>query len=286
MPKSDLLAVLGQRATESGVDVVSNEADIAYDAMFGIKRKKADQTISMLRLSDLVGYTKHPFKAYQGDQLQMLAKSIFQQGLQQPIIVRPLAEDKYEILAGHNRVEAFRLNKQNIIPAIVVFADSEQAAMIVTETNLRQRQKLLPSEKAFAYKLQMHAAKCRVENNDGALGPNTSSDLAQVELRHSRDIVAAQNAVDKNEITRHIRLTCLHPNLLQLVDENKLAFIAAVGLSYLSEVQQETIYQYFIVEHRDKLSIEIVNCIRGAIDKGNSCDDKDSLDSVYARLRE
>ena len=159
--------------------------------------------------------------------MRLLCQSIEQQGLQQPIIVRPVTNDKYEILAGHNRVTAFRINGQGTIPAIVVEADDDQAAMIVTETNLRQLQKLLPSEKAFAYKLQLdaikHQGKKRHENGNDSSSENGLVACVQIEHKQkSRDLVAGNNDVDANEIRRYIRLTYLLPDLLHLVDEGGL----------------------------------------------------------------
>jgi ParB family chromosome partitioning protein len=289
MPKADILAALGQRAAESGAGAARDEAEIAYDAMFGIAGKRAGKAVSMLRLSELVPYSKHPFKPYTKGQMRSLCASIGQNGLQQPIIARPMANGKYEILAGHNRAEAFRIENRETIPAIVAEADDDQAALIVTETNLRQREKLLPSEKAFACKLQLeamkHQGKKQIENLSKASNTNGSVASAQIEQRLSRDQVAEFYDVGRNDIQRHVRLTFLLPALLQLVDESRLAFIAAVELSYLNQAQQQSVCRYFYAERRAKLNIETARYIRRASGDGKAFGDVDGLDRIM-RLRQ
>jgi ParB family chromosome partitioning protein len=271
MAKSKLESALNQRAEERALAA----PDAAYDAMFGIRHLAAVNAVTLLPLSELCAYSRHPFKLYSAERLQELARSIAENGLQQPIIVRA-ASVGYEILAGHNRVEAFRLNGEAQIPALAVEADDDQAAMIVTETNLRQRDKLLPSEKAFAYKLQLEAVK-----HQGIAGADdTSTQLAW--KSESAQVLGDNLGVSKDEIRRHIRLTQLFPALLELVDANRLAFVAGIELSYLPLPQQEIVYQVCCVEKRARLDIKLAQNIREWVKSGQSLE---TAEDLYKLLR-
>jgi ParB family chromosome partitioning protein len=276
--RAKLADVLDNRAAERATVLPDEkgEADIAYDFMFGLGERPSGMAadidtgttaggIRTLPIDSLVPYSNHPFKPYAEDKLNALAQSIRENGLQQPVIVRRY-NDQYEILAGHNRAAAFRLNGETRIPAIIVDADDNQAAMIVTETNLRQREKLLPSEKAFAYRLQLDAIKhqgkklcAEAENENGA---DTTVSCVQFEHKlKSRDCVAANNGVDSNDVRRHIRLTYLLPELLQFVDDRKLALIAGVDLSYLTIQQQHVVHQEFFINHAAHIDIKLTGYI-------------------------
>ena len=275
MPKQDVAAALRKRTGSRAESI--DPVDQAYDEMFGLAPNVLpNHMVESLLLDSLIPYAHHPFKPYSEDKLQTLAQSIKAQGLHQPIIVRPNGESNYEILAGHNRVEAFRLNGETHIPAIVTDADDNQAALIVTETNLRQRENLLPSEKAFAYRLQLESMNRQVGRpltNCVQIGHNFDG-------KRSREVLADSSPDSNTQIQRYVRLTFLLPDLLQLVDDNKLAFIAAVELSYLDQTQQQFIYQYFFVEHRAKLNIETARYIRRVSDNSKGCNDIDDLDRI------
>jgi ParB family chromosome partitioning protein len=275
MKKHTLSEMLEQRAAERGAGVSyeneKSEADIAYDFMFGLAERPPDKERSesgdLIALASLVPYSKHPFKPYPGDKLNAIALSIRENGLQQPVIIRKTSDKQYEILAGHNRAAAFRINGETRIPAIVVKANDDQAAMIVTETNLRQRDKLLPSEKAFAYKLQLDALKHQGKRSDAfeekLSDSNDNLTCAQTaHKRKSRDAIAERHNTSRDEIRRHIRLTFLIPELLQLIDCGKLAFIAGVELSYLTPEQQQAVHQTCIVEKAARLDLKLAGFIR------------------------
>jgi ParB family chromosome partitioning protein len=194
------------------------------------------EMITSLPLDQLHPFADHPFKLYSEDKMQEMVESITKYGVLTPILVRPQANGEgYEVVSGHNRVEAAKLAGINEIPATVRQMDDETAIIAMIDSNLRQREKLFPSEKAFAYKMKLDAIRKRA-------GRPSSENSGQVDLnssrRQSRDIVAEDAGESGKQIQRFIRLTELIPPLLNLVDENKLAFNPAVAISYLRQEQQ------------------------------------------------
>jgi ParB family chromosome partitioning protein len=168
---------------------------------------------------------------------------------------------QYEILAGRRRTGAVKLNGGKEIMAIIRDVDDDEAAMIVTETNLRHREKLYHSEKAFAYKLQLEAIKRQGKRTD--LDDGTTS--AQIAQKFSRDIVAEKNEVSKDEIRRYIRLTCLIPQLLDLVDSEAMPFVAGVDLSYLDEPAQKLVHSFFFeCDNGVKLDLKMAAALRAS----------------------
>jgi ParB family chromosome partitioning protein len=268
MAKAGISEILKRRAEENAAGAGSEDSSADYDALFGLGGGRPEFNVTTkLPLSRLVPYGKHPFRPYANEELLALAASIREHGLQHPIVIRPRGDGKYEILSGHNRVRAFEMNGEKQIPAVTVNADDCRAAMIVTETNLRQRKKLLPSEKAFAYKLQLDAIKHQgkktvfetVEvSNDAGLA--TSAQIAR--KSESAQKLANEHAVSKDEIRRYIRLTFLIPGLLALVDENKIPLIAGVELSYLHETGQEAVLRYLCAGKGRKPNIEAARALR------------------------
>jgi ParB family chromosome partitioning protein len=285
--KGDIAEILKQRADENSAAAFSPDETAEYDSLFGLGCKRPEPTMAKLPLSKLVPFAEHPFRLYGEEKLLMLAGSIKEHGLHHPIIVRPRTGGNYEILAGHNRTEAFRLNGEMMIPAIVTEADDCRAAMIVTETNLRQREKILPSEKAFAYRLQLDAIKHQGKKAEGgtAEASNDAGLTGCVQIEHkskSRDEVAASNGVDRNEVQRHIRLTFLISGLLELVDENKIPFIAGVHLSYLREPQQKTVLEYCTADKNAKPSIKAARAICEWAKNGKPINDISDIEKCLA----
>ena len=271
MAKTSIRDVLSSRAAESSVITRYGEEDIAYDAMFGLSSETRKNALVEIPTTALVAYSKHPFKPYQPDKLAALVQSIKDNGLQQPIIVRRLRLGDYEILAGHNRTAAYREIGYAKIPAIIIEVDDDQAAIVVVETNLRQRDKLLPSEKAFAYKLQLDAMK-----HQGIVGVRSGSN--QVDWKNeSANIVGQRNGVNINEIRRHIRLTELIQPLLDLIDTGKLAFMVGVDMSYLSEEQQAIVHQVCIVSKQAKLDLKLSDAVRRQVRDGKGLESKADL---------
>lgn len=187
-----------------------------------------------------------PFKPYSQEKLTELADSIRQHGVLEAIRVRP-RNGRFQILAGHNRSEAAKLVGLTTIPAIVENVDDDQAALILVESNLVHREKLLPSEKAWAYKLQMDALKRqagRPQKNSCQLGTNFRSD----------EMLAETSNDSARQIQRFIRLTQLHPVLLELVDNEKIGMTPGVELSYLSGCEQELLTKVMSMNEIQKIS--------------------------------
>jgi len=221
------------------------------------KAARMIEGIVSVPLAQLRPYANHPFKPYSPEKLEALAESIAREGLQHPVIVRGNSETGYKILSGHNRVEAVRRLGRLDIPAIVRNMDDRNAALVVVDTNLEPRKELLPSEKAFAYKLRMDTLKS--ENGD------SPSDTNGLEPQY-------QNDTDSHaQIFRFIRLTCLVPELLDLVDQNVIPVMAGYEVSFLDGKAQNAVYLYFFQkEPLHKLSVKNAKMIRAAYDAGQA----------------
>ena len=199
-----------------------------------MNEKKTDQ-ITQLPVCDLHPFSNHPFHPYPEELMADLCRSIEENGIITPIIVRAVSKGTgYEIIAGHNRVEACRRIGMETIPAIVREVDTDTAILMMVDSN-QQREHLLPSEKAFAYKMKLEAMKRQVKKN----GARTQVGYRPGE--RSADLLGKEIGESRNQIQRYIRLTSLIPQLLELVDKGKLAMNPAVELSYLSSQQQEQV---------------------------------------------
>lgn len=192
-------------------------------------KKETIGTITELPLELLVAFAEHPFKPYSGEQLWDLVKSIEEHGVLSPILVRPAPDgQRYEIISGHNRVNAARRAGLKTIPATVREMDDDEATLAMVESNLRQREQLLPSEKARAYKMR-YDAMSHQGSTSRQVGAKlrTSEELAQIVGDSAR------------QIQRFIRLTNLITPILDMVDEKRMAMGPAVELSYLNRDEQE-----------------------------------------------
>lgn len=187
---------------------------------------KEKETIEYLDLKHLVPFRNHPFKLRNGEEKEQLLKSIKAQGTIEPLIVRPLSESEYEVISGHRRMEVYRKLGIEKLPVIVRNLTDEQAVSVMADANLH-RENILPSERAFAYKMKLKAAK------------KSEKTLSQPATRMRNDDVIAQSfGIGKDTLHRYIRLTCLIPELLDMVDEGRIALTPAVELSYLTHEEQ------------------------------------------------
>lgn len=185
---------------------------------------------------------RQPFKAYTDAKLQELAESIKQHGVIEAICVRPKADGRMEIIAGHNRVAAARLAGLATVPAIVQQLDDAQAAIMLVDSNLQHRETLLPSEKAFAYKLRLESMKRQGQRTD-----LTSGQI--VRKLECTDQIGKDESESGRQIRRYIRLTHLVPALLDMVDNGKPGFAAAVDLSFLGRDEQTALLEVMEREH-------------------------------------
>ena len=184
-----------------------------------------------MSLSDLHPFEGHPFKVLDDELMEQTVESIKQIGVVSPLIVRPDPEGGFEILSGHRRLHAAQLAGLEKVPVIVKEMDDDAAIIFMVDSNL-QRENILPSERAFSYKMKLEAIK-----HQGERGEETSS---QVGMKlQSLDIVGQEAGDSRNQVHRYIRLTNLIPEILDMVDEKKIAFNPAVELSYLKPSEQK-----------------------------------------------
>ena len=208
----------------------------SYDDIFSTEESRTESTqerVQEIPLSQLHPCEGHPFKVVDDEAMMKTAESIAQFGVMTPAIARPRAEGGYELIAGHRRHHASQLAGKETMPVIVRDMDDDAATILMVDSNL-QRETILPSERAFAYKLKLKAMKHQGERKD-----LTSVQVAQkLQGKTSREILGEQVGQSQDQVRRYIRLTELIPELLDMVDEKKIAFNPAVELSYLKQEEQ------------------------------------------------
>ena len=206
------------------------------DDIFSTEESRQEQQreqVQQIPIGELFPFKNHPFKVLDDESMQRTVESVEQYGVLSPLIARPRPEGGYEIISGHRRQHAAQLAGLDALPVIVRQMDDDAAVLLMVDSNL-QRENILPSERAFAYKMKLEALK-----NQGA-----RSDLTCGQIGHklngtkARDIVADESGDNARNVQRFIRLTNLVSELLDMVDEKKIAFNPAVELSYLDESQQ------------------------------------------------
>ena len=203
------------------------------DDIFSTEESRQEQQreqVQQIPIGELFPFKNHPFKVLDDESMQRTVESVEQYGVLSPLIARPRPEGGYEIISGHRRQHAAQLAGLDTLPVIVRNMDDDAAVLLMVDSNL-QRENILPSERAFAYKMKLEALK-----NQGARSDLTSPQVA-AKFR-SDDAVAKDQGISGDTVRRYIRLTNLVPELLDMVDEKKIAFNPAVELSYLDTNQQ------------------------------------------------
>lgn len=191
-------------------------------------------------IDKLFPFPNHPFQVNDDEKMEEMAKTIKESGVSTPLIVRPRADGNYEIISGHRRKFASELAKLKEVPCIIRNLTEDEAIIEMVNSNM-QREKILPSEKAFAYKMKLEAQKHQGKRTD-----LTSAQVGQkLENKTSREKVAEDVGESREQIRRYIRLTELIPELLKLVDEERIAFSPAVDISYLTEDEQYVILNIY-----------------------------------------
>ena len=202
------------------------------DDIFSTEESRQEQQreqVQQIPIGELFPFKNHPFKVLDDESMQRTVESVEQYGVLSPLIARPRPEGGYEIISGHRRQHAAQLAGLDTLPVIVRQMDDDAAVLLMVDSNL-QRENILPSERAFAYKMKLEALK-----NQGARSDLTS---VQVAPKLSTEKIGEEVGMSKDNVKRYIRLTNLVPELLDMVDEKKIAFNPAVELSYLDEAQQ------------------------------------------------
>ena len=203
------------------------------DDIFSTEESRQEQQreqVQQIPIGELFPFKDHPFKVLDDESMQRTVESVEQYGVLSPLIARPRPEGGYEIISGHRRQHAAQLAGLDTLPVIVRNMDDDAAVLLMVDSNL-QRENILPSERTFAYKMKLEALK-----NQGARSDLTSTQL--VSKLRSNEQLEAENNQSRETVRRFIRLTNLIPELLDMVDEKKIAFNPAVELSYLDTNQQ------------------------------------------------
>lgn len=209
------------------------------DELFGITDSgvpNGAEYVQEIPISEISDFPDHPFKVRQDEAMQNMTESIRDNGVRQPAIVRPIPDGGYQMLSGHRRKAACMAIGKLTIPAVVREMSDDEAVICMVEAN-HQRENILPSERAFSYKMQLEAMKRQA----GRPSANNPVPLAQdFKGKPSRQILGEQNGESQDQVRRYIRLTELVSPLLEMVDDKKIAFRPAVELSYLpQELQTE-----------------------------------------------
>lgn len=208
-----------------------------YEELFKSTEERLDARkpkVEAIPLADLMPFRNHPFKVKEDEEMAQLIRSIADAGVLSPALARPLPDGGYELISGHRRLAACKALGMDTMPVIVRDLTDEEAVITMVDSNL-QREHILPSEKAFAYKMKMEALKNQGKRTDLTLSQVATKLDAAAEIGKSAD-------ESRDQVFRYIRLTHLIPDILKLVDEGKIALTPAVELSYLQPSEQEMLF--------------------------------------------
>ena len=248
-----------------------------YDELFGgSSGGRCDAGIQEIPLIDLHTFRNHPFKVKDDEAMEKLVESIKENGILVPAMARPLKEGGYEIISGHRRKHAAKLAGFSSMPVIVRKIDDDEAVISMVDANL-QRERILPSEKAFSYKMKLEALKHQGKRNDLSVRETSVPGERKLE---ARDIVAMDSGESAALVRRYIRLTELQQELLDKVDANELGLKQGVEISYLKKNEQKS-FLAVVNELSAKPSVEQAARIRNL-----SRDGRCTKESIYAVLKE
>lgn len=226
------------------------------DELMGIS---GEENANELEINRIHNFANHPFKVVDDEEMDELVESIEKNGILVPVLVRPDVNNSYEMIAGHRRMHAAIKIGLKTIPAIVRDLDDDEAIIVMVDSNI-QRKKLLPSEKAFAYKMKLEAMKHRV-------GRKCKENVSQIGTHYRADSeMANELGESRNTIRRFISLTELIPELLEYVDKKRLPFTSGVDISYLDKEIQKWLFEY-IKENGPVKSVQVA-ALRRAIENG------------------
>lgn len=219
----------------------ASEMLTSLDSLFTTQEQRDEakrDSVQDIPISQISDFPEHPFKVKQDEAMLEMAESVRQYGVLVPGLVRQLADGSYQMVSGHRRKLASELAGRDTIPCIVRDLTDDEAVIIMVDSNL-QREKVLPSEKAFAYKMKLEAMRRQAgrpnKGNSAPVGQNFGG-------KTSRELLAAESPDSHSQIQRYIRLTNLIPEILDMVDDGRIAFRPAVELSYLTEQEQSALY--------------------------------------------
>lgn len=219
----------------------ASEMLTSLDSLFTTQEQRDEakrDSVQDIPISQISDFPEHPFKVKQDEAMLEMVESVRQYGVLVPGLVRQLEDGSYQMVSGHRRKMASELAGRDTIPCIVRDLTDDEAVIIMVDSNL-QREKVLPSEKAFAYKMKLEAMRRQAgrpnKGNSAPVGQNFGG-------KTSRELLAAESPDSHSQIQRYIRLTNLIPEILDMVDDGRIAFRPAVELSYLTEQEQSALY--------------------------------------------
>ena len=230
----------------------------SVEEMLGVTNEESAMEISLAKIRP---FKDHPFKVLDDDKMQELVESIRENGILTPVLVRPVGNDTYEMVSGHRRMHAATLLGLDAIPAIIREMTDDEATVKMVDSNI-QREELLPSEKAFAYKMKFEAMKRQ-------MGRPSKEKSTQIGWTfETAELVGNEVGESKNQVRRYIRLTELIPELLDYVDNKRIQFTVGVEISYLDHEIQQWIYEY--IKENGVLKLKQVSALREQLKDGGA----------------
>ena len=228
----------------------------SVEELLGVVNEESAMDIEIEKIRP---FKDHPFKVLDDDKMQDLIESIRINGILSPVLIRPVGNDRYEMVSGHRRMHAAQMLGLERVPAIIREMTDDEATVKMVDSNI-QREELLPSEKAFAYKMKMEAMRRSV-------GRHSKENVSQIgtHFRADRELAEQVNE-SRNQIRRYIRLTELLPELLDLVDKKRLQFTVAVEISYIDPEVQKWIYEY--IRENGQIKLNQITALRTQLQMG------------------
>ena len=231
----------------------------SVDELLGVSN---EETALDLEITKIHPFKNHPFKVLDDEKMQDLVESIRTNGILSPVLVRPVGNDIYEMVSGHRRMHAATLLGMECVPAIIREMTDDEAVVKMVDANI-QREELLPSEKAFAYKMKREAVKRQVGRHRKE---NVDQNGLHFSGRPSRDLLAKEVGESSQQIHRFIRLTELIPPLLDYVDQKRLQFTVAVEISYIDQEVQKWLYEY--IKDNGTVKLNQITLLRSQLQSG------------------
>lgn len=231
----------------------------SVEELLGVVNEESAMDIEIEKIRS---FKDHPFKVVDDEKMQDLVESIRANGILSPVLIRPVGNDRYEMVSGHRRMHAAQILEMERIPAIIRDMTDDEATVKMVDSNI-QREELLPSEKAFAYKMKMDALKNQGSRND--LESDITSCQFGTKFRADHEI-SSQVGESARQVQRYIRLTELLPELLDLVDKKRLQFTVAVEISYIDPEVQKWIYEY--IRENGQIKLNQVTALRTQMQMG------------------
>ena len=228
----------------------------SLDELLGIVNEESAMEIEINKIH---AFKNHPFKVLDDEKMQDLIESVKLSGVLTPVLLRVDSNDEYEMISGHRRLHAAKMAGLNTIPAIVRELSDDDAVIAMVDANI-QREELLPSEKAFAYRMKLEAMKRQGSRTDLTLSQNETKS-------RSDEVLSKQVGESRAQVQRYIRLTELIPELLDLVDSKKLKFTVAVDISYIDKEIQKWIYEY--IKDTGFIKPQQITALRNQLNEGS-----------------